>query len=211
MADGVASDEQVEVTGSAEAVALPARSVGRPRGLGKVPGSGRKPGQVNKITKDIKEIIMKRGKPLELLCDVVRGKKIRVGPQAGPGEPEFVYPSLADRLIAARTLLGKIAPDMKATEITGVDGGPIETTVTEGGLNPLAELARRLSFVMASGDADAGVTVETQPIAPPQAETIEQPVVEMPVDPLRRPENQRPDNRAVPTRSDRPQVITRRR
>ncbi len=131
---------------------VPERSLpGRPKGLGKVNGSGRKPGQPNKITRDVKETIMKRGKPLELLCDVVRGRKVRVGPQAGPGEPEYVYPTLQDRISAARVLISKVAPDIKATEISGPDGGPIETRV--GSLDPIAETARRFAFIMASCEA----------------------------------------------------------
>ena len=195
-------------------VAEQKRHPGRPTGLGKVKGSGRKPGQPNKITRDIKETIMKRGKPLELLCDVVRGKKVRVGPQAGPGEPEYVYPSLQDRMSAARVLIGKIAPDMKATELSGPDGGPIETTAGDGSLNPMSELARRFSFILASGEA---VTAELEPIeaAPPQPTRVvfEEPSTKAagPIDPTRLPENQRPDKAAVPPDSDRPTVIAKRR
>ena len=107
------------------------RSRGRPKGMGKVPGSGRKPGASNKITTDVKRTIMVRGKPLELLCDVARGVKVRVGPQAGPGDPEFQYPSLGERLTAARTLLGKIIPDLKAQELSGPDGAPLKLSLVE--------------------------------------------------------------------------------
>ena len=195
-------------------VAEQKRHPGRPKGLGKVKGSGRKPGQPNKITRDIKETIMKRGKPLELLCDVVRGKKVRVGPQAGPGEPEYVYPSLQDRLSAARVLIGKIAPDMKATELSGPDGSAIEITAGDGNLNPMAEAARRFSFIMASGEA---ATAEPAPIkaSPPKPMPVdidEPPVMaEEPIDPTHRPDNQRRDNAAVPPDSDRPTVIAKRR
>ena len=72
----------------------PGRKPGSPR----VAGSGRKVGTKNKITLPIKEMILKRGKPVELLCDVSRGLKIRVGPQAGPGAPEWVYPDLPTRI-----------------------------------------------------------------------------------------------------------------
>jgi len=100
------------------------RPPGRAPGLGKVAGSGRKKGVPNKITTDIKETILKRGRPLELLCDVARGIKIRVGAQAGP-EKTFVYPTLPDRIRAAETLLAKIVPSMKASEISGPDGVPL--------------------------------------------------------------------------------------
>ena len=44
------------------------RLPGRPPGQRKT--GGRKPGVPNKVTRDVKEMILKRGKPLELLCDV---------------------------------------------------------------------------------------------------------------------------------------------
>lgn len=100
------------------------RPPGRAPGLGKVVGSGRKKGVPNKITTDVKETILKRGRPLELLCDVARGIKIRVGAQAGP-EKVFVYPTLPDRIRAAETLLSKIVPSVKASEISGPDGAPL--------------------------------------------------------------------------------------
>lgn len=99
------------------------RTVGRPKGLPKT--GGRKKGVTNRISPDIRQTILERGKPLELLCDVARVVKIRVGPQAGPGTPEFVYPTLQDRIHAAETLLRKIAPDLKATEISGPEGQPV--------------------------------------------------------------------------------------
>ena len=151
---------------------------------------------------------MDKGKPLELLFKICAGNLIKVGDADGGSKK--VYPSLADRATAARVLLAKVLPDMKATEITGADGGAVEIT-TDNGLAPMAEVARRLSFIMASGDAAAGVTVETQPLPALESAPAMQPVVEIEVDPLRLAENQRSDNRAVPTRSDRPQVITRRR
>jgi len=83
---------------------------------------GRKAGVQNKFTVEMKELIQQRGKPVELLCDVARGVKIRIGPQAGPGEPKYAYPSLSERTAAAKILIGKLVPDMKVTEVTGADG-----------------------------------------------------------------------------------------
>jgi len=100
------------------------RRRGRPPGLGRVPGSGRKKGTANKLTANLKDIIVRRGRPLELLCDVAAGRKIRVGPQAGPGA-KYEYPGLGERIGAAKALLCKIIPDLKANEITGKDGDPL--------------------------------------------------------------------------------------
>lgn len=101
------------------------RGPGRQPGLPRVPGSGRKKGQANHVNRDIRELIITRGQPVEFLCDVVKGRKVRVGPQAGPGEPMFVYPSLGDRLKAAGILAAKVVPDMKSLEATGADGTPL--------------------------------------------------------------------------------------
>jgi hypothetical protein len=100
---------------------------GRMPGYGKVPGSGLKKGQ-KVITADLKNEILVKGRPLKLLIDVCRGVKIRVGPQAGPGA-KYEYPDLRQRIDAARVLLAKVLPDMKHTELSGVDGGPIQQEI----------------------------------------------------------------------------------
>ena len=128
--------------------ALPKRKPGRPKGLGKVPGSGRKAGTPNKLTKDVRNYILEKGKPLELLFKISCGHKIKVGD--ADGNAKRIYPSLADRASAAKVLLSKVLPDIKATEISGPDGGPIETRV--GSLDPIAETARRFAFIMASSE-----------------------------------------------------------
>ena len=131
------------------------RRVGRPQGYAKT--GGRKKGIPNKISRDVKEIILKRGKPLELLCDVARGVKIRVGPQAGPGKPEYQYPTMQERLGAAKVLLGKIVPDLRNQELTGPGGSPIVETPA----NPL-EVARRVAFLLDQGvRAKAGTLSDT--------------------------------------------------
>lgn len=122
---------------------------GRPAGLPK--SGGRKPGVPNKVTADLKAIILKRGRPIELLCDVARGLKVRVGPQAGPGEPTFTYPTLQDRLAAARTLLGKVVPDMKAVELSGADGGPIAVADTAEAIEARAAAWTRLGEALRAG------------------------------------------------------------
>jgi len=98
---------------------------GRKPGCDKTPGSGRKPNTPNKISRDLKEVVLARGKPLELLCDISRGLRIRVGPQAGPGEPQYAYPTLQERVTAAKILIDKIMPTASSTEITGKDGVPL--------------------------------------------------------------------------------------
>lgn len=136
---------------------------GRKPGSGKVPGSGRKPGVTNKIPKDMKSIILARGKPLELLCDISRGVKIRTGPQAGPGEPQYTYPTLQERAAAAKILLDKLMP--AANGVTGKDG---EAADMEGFSE--IEAARRIAFTLAN--AARG----TPKPPPPEPEALPDPV-----------------------------------
>lgn len=146
------------------------RGPGRPKGLGRVPGSGRKPGTPNKINADLKELILTKGRPVEFLISVVRGVKMRVGPPAGPGA-EYVYPSPEMRFAAARELLDKIMPDLRATELTGADGGPIQHQGGESAREPLEHkienIARRIAFVLDAGAAEAARSSgERYPVRP---------------------------------------------
>ena len=118
---------------------------GRRKGTRKT--GGRKKGVPNKISRDVKETILKRGKPLELLCDVARGVKIRVGPQAGPEKPEYQYPSLQERIAAAKTLLSKIVPDLKSQELSGPDGTPLQFQRNPDEVSD-TEIARRIVWIL---------------------------------------------------------------
>ena len=86
-------------------------------------GRGRPPGTPNKVTRDVRELIMDKGRPVEFLCDVLRGRRTRIGPQAGPGQPAYAYPSFAERMRAAEILIDKIVPDRK--ELSGNPENPL--------------------------------------------------------------------------------------
>ena len=107
-------------------VAPEKRGPGRPKGLGRVPGSGRQKGTPNRTTAELREQIT-AARPVEFLIKVAQGRRIRIGPQGGPGEAAYAYPSLEQRLRAAELLMKKILPDLTAAEVTGADGGPIKT------------------------------------------------------------------------------------
>tara|TARA_R110000782_G_scaffold13999_27_gene42059 strand:+ start:63326 stop:64018 length:693 start_codon:yes stop_codon:yes gene_type:complete len=146
---------------------------GRKPGCGKVPGSGRKPGVTNKIPKDMKSIILARGKPLELLCDISRGVKIRTGPQAGPGEPQYTYPTLQERAAAAKILLDKLMPAANGVAgKDGEDGAPLTPSFDK--MNPIEQrdVARRLAYVLTCATEGAqGSEPEALPDPEPQTET----------------------------------------
>lgn len=135
---------------------------GRKPGSPKVPGSGRPPGGKNKVARDLREVILTRGKPLELLCDISRGVKIRVGPQAGPGEPQYTYPTMQERAAAARILVDKLIPAAAAALPQGdKDAAP-----------PMldSELARLTTFLLTKATREAdGPSIPPRAVDPEDA------------------------------------------
>ncbi len=59
------------------------RGPGRPRGLGKVPGSGRKKGTPNRDRSATIERIQKEADPILFLCKVVRGDRMSAAAESG--------------------------------------------------------------------------------------------------------------------------------
>ena len=117
------------------------REPGRPKGRGKVPGSGRKKGSVNKFCGETRAFIEKKGKPISFLCDVAAGRKVRVGME--DGRAVYHRPTFNERMHAAEKLAAKILPDLRATELSGPDGAPIQTA------NLIADVSNRVASVFA--------------------------------------------------------------
>ena len=86
--------------------------MGRPKGLPKT--GGRKPGTPNKSTATTRERIEQDADPLGFLTRLMRGEEID-GRRA----------TLEHRAEVALKLLNKVAPDMKAVELTGDAGAPV--------------------------------------------------------------------------------------
>ncbi len=99
----------------------PGRKPGSPR----VPGSGRQRGTPNAVTRDVRELIIAHYRPIEFLGRVLLGQRIRVGPLAGVDKPIFIYPSLQQRMDAAKILAAKSVPDLRSAELTGAEGKPL--------------------------------------------------------------------------------------
>jgi hypothetical protein len=64
------------------------RGPGRPKGLPRT--GGRQKGAPNRTTADLREQIA-AASPVEFLIKVAEGRRIRIGPQAGPGEATYAY------------------------------------------------------------------------------------------------------------------------
>ena len=106
----------------------PKRKVGRPKGLGKVPGSGRQRGTSNRTNQITRDYIVPEGAPVDFLCKVVRGRCFSVADKPGDGER-------AKQLAAARILASKIVPDLKSVEHAGEDGGDLIIRILRFGDN----------------------------------------------------------------------------
>jgi hypothetical protein len=107
----------------------PTNKGGRPKGLGKVPGSGRKKGTRNKDRAATVERIMRMANPLDFLCQVCRGDRMVAAPEPGAKKRVFWFPTGDQRLTAAQVLARKVMPDMKAIEHSGPLGEPLSVRI----------------------------------------------------------------------------------
>ena len=113
--------------------ATPKRGPGRPKGLGKVPGSGRKKGTCNKDRSATIERIQREADPLGFLCAVVRGIRMEAALEPRAKKRSFWYPTGDQRITAAQTLCRKILPDIRAVEHAGEDGGNLVIRIVRFG------------------------------------------------------------------------------
>lgn len=94
------------------------RRRGRPKGLGKVPGSGRKKGSANWTSERRREFFVERGL-LETLADIIEGKEMTT---TGPtGKSIKVRSSLDLRAKTAVGVYNKCWPDETVSDITSRD------------------------------------------------------------------------------------------
>lgn len=80
------------------------------------PGSGRAPGTQNRVNRDTRELILRKGQPVEFLCRVLRGKRIRLDNNS------WWTPTPDQRMQAGKWLLDRVSPVLAAAELTGKDG-----------------------------------------------------------------------------------------
>ena len=109
----------------------PARGPGRPRGRGKVPGSGRKKGTCNKDRTATVERIQKLADPIGFLMRIMNGEEIEAAVEKDSTSVMKVRPTMEQRLSAAQALAKKVAPDMKAVEMSGEIGFRHEDALKE--------------------------------------------------------------------------------
>ena len=95
----------------------PKRPPGRPRGHPK--SGGRKRGTPNRNTVQTRERIQELADPIKFLADVMDGKRMVAAGEPGDATKTWVFPTLTQRITASETLLRKLLPDLRATELTG--------------------------------------------------------------------------------------------
>ncbi len=137
---------------SAPAPAAPAakRGPGKPKGYPK--SGGRVKGTPNRSTVQTRDRIQELGDPIAFLADVMNGKRMVAAGEPGDMKKTWCYPTLAQRVQASETLLRKLLPDLKATELTGKDGAPLIEPTRRDELYSSMELARRTAFMLRAGD-----------------------------------------------------------
>ena len=109
----------------------PKRPPGRPKGQPRT--GGRAKGTANKSTQIGRDFIIKRGAPIEVLCKIAKGQKIQAAADtASAAKRHGIFPTIDQRLAAARILAAKICPDMKAVEIAGPQGEPLSVRINLG-------------------------------------------------------------------------------
>ena len=108
----------------------PKRPPGRPRGYPR--SGGRAKGTANKSSQLGRDFIISKGAPIELLCKVARGEKIQCADAESASKRSGIYPTIDQRLAAARILAAKIVPDMKSVELGGPFGEPLSVKISLG-------------------------------------------------------------------------------
>ena len=113
------------------ATEAPKRKPGRPKGTPRT--GGRKPGTPNRTSQVGRDYIVRNGTPIEVLCKIARGiKMLAAADTASAAKRAAVYPTVDQRLAAARILAAKIVPDMRAVEHTGAAGEPLSVRINLG-------------------------------------------------------------------------------
>ena len=109
-----------------------AKRVGRPPGHPKT--GGRVKGTPNRVNAISRDFIISHGAPVEILCKIAKGEKIQAAADtASSSKRQGIYPTLDQRLAAARILASKIVPDLKSVEHAGEDGGNLVIRIVRFG------------------------------------------------------------------------------
>ena len=124
-----------ERKGSILALSKPLRRRGRPKGSRKT--GGRKSGTPNKSTQQLRALIHRRGKPVQVVCRVAAGKEVIAG---------------LTQADALKLLFKAVVPELKGEVISGPDDGPLQTETTIVDTVDKHELAKRIVWLLSKAD-----------------------------------------------------------
>ena len=99
------------------------KKVGRPKGLPRT--GGRQPGTPNRVNQVTRDFIISHGTPIETLCKIAKGLKLKAAAADEATKSQCIFPTLDQRLTAARILASKVMPDMKAVAVSTDQGVPL--------------------------------------------------------------------------------------
>ncbi len=136
-------------------IMTPKRGQGRPKGLGKAPGSGRKKGTPNRSTVQTRDRIQELADPIAFLADVMAGKRMVAAGEPGDVKKTWCYPTLAQLVQASETLLRKLLPDLRSTELSG-DLQPVFTRIVTEIVDSGSVATRAQANRQAGNGADEG-------------------------------------------------------
>ena len=141
-----------EGTAPQETSDAPKRGRGRPRGYPK--SGGRQKGTKNYSQLEIRAELLDRSNAIQVLADIVAGRKLYCASGTLGAKPGWVYPSMRDRIKALGIVLAKSVPDLTATELTGAQGSalipPQESTDTRATALAILSIAREAQMRSAS-------------------------------------------------------------
>ena len=139
---------------------------GRPKGSPKVVGSGRQRGTPNKKTVATREQILELCDPLKLLANIALGKEWLVADGKDHGRRVKAFPNGDQRYNACQTLAHKLLPNLRAQELSGPLGGPIQTMDVATAGDAREELMKKLNGMSARMEPDEMVVSDKA--APPE-------------------------------------------
>lgn len=89
-------------------------------------GAGRKKGTVNRVSREMREKVIRRGTPLDIMMDTVHAFLAAAQQQTGDKRLLLLQQAAA----IAKDAAPYIHPKLSAVEQTGPDGGPVQHAVS---------------------------------------------------------------------------------
>jgi hypothetical protein len=117
---------------------------------------GRPKGSRNKLTADARSVLAQHGLAgLRMLCRIAAGQPV-YRPRGKDGSREKLVPTLDQMLKAQYSVVDRLVPSLKATELTGADGNPIATQDVGHDEHHPRDIARAMLAVLRDAEIAGG-------------------------------------------------------